>query len=772
MSHNEKPAPGARRRGPEESNARAGAKASAAPTPEQSGTIDAAAAAAFLRWLRPDGPWTLTAIDPSTEEISTITARSDDVAVSFARLHNGKGRNIYYSVNRTKPKLRKKASKGDIAAAEYVHVDLDPRDDESAEDAKTRHMERLATFDPHPTAVVDSGNGIQALWRLDAPVPSDRFAEVEAASAGVLDALGGDRGTQNVDRILRLPGTRNFPTATKRARGRTECDARVVTLEDTRHPLSAFPAAQRSTPTARPAMNGLSMTPEFAVTVAADHSNGAGIHVDPVDPAQIEAALAAIPSCDRDVWYRVGAALYSAFDGSDEGFAIFDSWSRTTTRGNYSEESARKQWDNSAAFTDIHVGTIFHLASEADPNWRDVVRDDPQPEPEPQPVEAAAPKSSAPQPEKPKTTAAPPRPTSGLVVRALSSYEMEPVRWLWPNRFPLGKLSIIIGDPQEGKSQIAANIEARVTRGGAWPNDEGIAPQGNVLIFAAEDGVADTIRPRFEAAGGDPSKVHVIEAVHIHQRGLRGFDLSTDLERLEAEVRRIGDVRLIRFDPISAYMGAGKIDSHNNTDVRAVLTALSAFADRNRVTVLGISHLPKNSTAKAAVLAIGSVAFSAAARSVYLVVPDTEQSGRRLFLRAKNNLAPANVPGLAYRFEVRQVADDITAPVIKWDSERITITADEAMAAAKGGRSSNQARAAVWLRTVLANGPRSADTVIREGEAAGFTDKILRAAREKVGVITTKGNGKGAGWTWALPEAREPLGQQEMELTEDGHQVP
>ena len=183
----------------------------------------------FLQKLRPRGPWVLTAIKPDGPT-KTVTARTADEVRSFVRAHNGK-RNLYYSVNPTRGATAKKAAKTDIAAIEYALADLDPAEGESSTEARARYLTQLKNFQPQPTAIINSGNGIQALWRLKEPIvlapprpnakgkadfsPEDGaiIADVEARIADVMVRLGAKPGTQNIDRILRLPGTinRNCP---------------------------------------------------------------------------------------------------------------------------------------------------------------------------------------------------------------------------------------------------------------------------------------------------------------------------------------------------------------------------------------------------------------------------------------------------------------------------------------------------------------------------------------------------------------------------------
>jgi hypothetical protein len=133
-------------------------------------------AISFLEQLRPGGPWVLTAIMPDGPTVTT-TVRTAIEIESFIQEHNGK-RNQYYSVNPTRMSMSKKAAKKDIAAIEYLLGDLDPRNDETSEQAKARYLTRLETFEPKATALVDGGNGIQGLWRLNPSIPPGRCQRV------------------------------------------------------------------------------------------------------------------------------------------------------------------------------------------------------------------------------------------------------------------------------------------------------------------------------------------------------------------------------------------------------------------------------------------------------------------------------------------------------------------------------------------------------------------------------------------------------------------
>jgi hypothetical protein len=215
-------------------------------------------ASGFLARLRPGGPWVLTAIHPTSGKIETITAHNKTEACDFIRLHDGT-RNLYYSVNPIRTAMTRKAAKKDIAAIEYLLGDLDPHDGESPEDAKARYLKALETFEPAATAIIDSGNGIQGLWKLATRIelaepvgqtfPAETaaiIADIEARSAALMTRLGSVAGTQNIDRILRLPGTTNLPNKKKLKAGRVACPTRLIRFIGSRYPLDAFPAPEPS----------------------------------------------------------------------------------------------------------------------------------------------------------------------------------------------------------------------------------------------------------------------------------------------------------------------------------------------------------------------------------------------------------------------------------------------------------------------------------------------------------------------------------------------
>ena len=352
----------------------------------------------------------------------------------------------------------------------------------------------------------------------------------------------------------------------------------------------------------------------------------------------------------------------------------------------------------------------------------------------------------------------------------------EKVEWLWAGRLARGKHSTLAGEQGSGKSQLSIKIIADITTGGLWPCGEGqCLIKGNIIILSAEDGAADTIVPRLTAAAADLERVHIVSAVrNIDGNGRRTFNLQTDIDALERKIAQIGDVVLVVVDPISSYLG--RTDSHKNSEVRGVLEPLAAMAERTRVAILSITHFSKPgaaSTAKALHRIIGSTAFTAAPRVALAVIEDAESPGRYLVLHAKNNLAPPP-QGLAYRLEQTIIEGGIVASRVAWETEPVTMTANQAMAAdaagSEGGRTADEARE--FLQDILGNGPVPHKEVRSAAEGAGLTWASVRRAKDRLGVtsvresIGTSGDGR---WVWSLQGAQGAHFNKVGTLHENGH---
>jgi P4 family phage/plasmid primase-like protien len=199
----------------------------------------------FLQWLRPEGPWVLTAIPPEGGRTETKTFTDPGQARGWLEALSGR-QNLYFMVNPARRDLTSKASKDDVEELAFLHVDVDPRKGEDLAKEQARAIKVLEDFSPSPSAIIFSGGGYQAFWRLEEPVfvggDVNRIAESEAYNRQMEIVLGGDH-CWNIDRIMRIPGTINVPDEKKRKRGRTETLATIVEMSDVAYPLHDFTPA-------------------------------------------------------------------------------------------------------------------------------------------------------------------------------------------------------------------------------------------------------------------------------------------------------------------------------------------------------------------------------------------------------------------------------------------------------------------------------------------------------------------------------------------------
>jgi putative DNA primase/helicase len=228
---------------------------------------------------------------------------------------------------------------------------------------------------------------------------------------------------------------------------------------------------------------------------------------------------------------------------------------------------------------------------------------------------------------------------------------------------------------------------------------------------------------------------------------------------LRALIDKLGDVSMIIIDPVASYVGGGKINTHMNSEVRSFLTPLTDMAAEKRVFVLGVVHFNKKADVNSAILRISdSLAYVAAARHVYVCVEDAEVEGRRLFVKAKNNLSPDS-RALSYFTEGVHVGrdndlhQDIIAPRVAWGTEHVNVTANDAMAANAACGASRHAKqeAQEFLKTRLAAGPVKSEDLFEEAKANSISAATLRRAQKDLNVRATKGGGFAGSWFWELP---------------------
>ena len=356
------------------------------------------------------------------------------------------------------------------------------------------------------------------------------------------------------------------------------------------------------------------------------------------------------------------------------------------------------------------------------------------------------------------------------VLTCMADVKPEPVRWLWPKRIALGKLTLLVGDPGLGKSFITLDMAARISRGAFWPDcPNATNPVGGVVLLSAEDDLSDTIRPRLDAAGANVSRIMALEAVKVADvegttERQMPFDLAADLDALDDAIRQTNGCRLVVLDPITAYLG--RTDSHRNAEIRGLLAPLSELAIRHGVAVVAVTHLRKGD-GPAMYRAMGSLAFVAAARAAFAVCRDREDltGQRRFVLPIKNNIGNDET-GLAYSLEAPLGHG---MPVVRWEAKPVDVSVDDVLAFQRpkspGPDPIERDEATEWLQNALADGPQPAKELLTQAGKDGITVGTLKRAKRELGVRASK-NGWDGGWNWRLPlEANEGAEHDQTQIT-------
>jgi hypothetical protein len=334
------------------------------------------------------------------------------------------------------------------------------------------------------------------------------------------------------------------------------------------------------------------------------------------------------------------------------------------------------------------------------------------------------------------------------VGKLLSGVEPEEVAWLWPSRLALGKLALVDGDPGLGKSAMTLDLAARVSAGKGFPDGAECEPAG-VVLLSAEDGLADTIRPRLDAAGADTSKILALATAPDEDGHDRLLSIPEDLGLIEKGIRRVG-ARLVVVDPLMAFL-SGDTNTHRDQDVRRALAPLAGLAERTGAAVLVVRHLNKAAANNPLYRGGGSIGIIGAARMAFVVGKDPQDEDRRVLAFTKNNLAK---PPASLMFALEEAGNDAVRVIWLGESE---VSAKDLLATPRDEEHADTRGAAVeFLNEVLADGPVSASQVREEAEDAGISLRTLERAKKTVGIISYRENvagekrGKGR-WYWRLP---------------------
>ena len=306
--------------------------------------------------------------------------------------------------------------------------------------------------------------------------------------------------------------------------------------------------------------------------------------------------------------------------------------------------------------------------------------------------------------EKPATLKRKPKAKPKLVQSLSSSVEEEELRWLWENRFLIGHVNMLAGDPGLGKSLIAVDASARVSTGTSWP-DGSPCELGKVVFCTTEDAFASVVKPRLSAAGADHNQITFIEGVEYPEGDEGALFLDEHIGLIDEELtRQKGEVRLVIFDTLQSYVG-DNTNTNNNASSRRIMTPLKRLAEKHQVAVLCLEHLTKgNRPGNTTYRVQGSIAFTGAARAVWIVVPDPKDKNRRIVQSSKTNLSPDDEGlGLSYHIE-----GEVGRPVIVWEETNLSDSLADLMAEDAGSRAYSDeeakgefARACEWLKAVV-----------------------------------------------------------------------
>lgn len=312
------------------------------------------------------------------------------------------------------------------------------------------------------------------------------------------------------------------------------------------------------------------------------------------------------------------------------------------------------------------------------------------------------------------------------------------VEWLWYPYIPYGKITIVEGDPGEGKTTLVLKLAAALSRGLPLPCDDDREREPIHIIYqTAEDGIDDTIKPRLEKAGADCSMIRVIDETEK--------ELSMIDDGLEQAIVETG-ARLVILDPIQAYIGA-KVDMHRANEIRPVLKHLGMIAEKYNCAIVLIGHMNKAAGSKSTYRGLGSIDIQATARSVLLVARLRDKPNIRIMAHDKSSLAPT---GDAIGFEMTEESGMIC--IGPYD-----ITIDELLSGNEGRGKKKLDIAENFIKEYFGSRKEIiTNDILQEAARRGIKRNMLLSAKKKLGIASGKGKTDDgiSYWTWIMPEER------------------
>ena len=306
----------------------------------------------------------------------------------------------------------------------------------------------------------------------------------------------------------------------------------------------------------------------------------------------------------------------------------------------------------------------------------------------------------------------PSKPETVKIIR-MSDVELTPVEWLWKPYLPFGKLSVLQGNPGEGKTYFAMHLAAACTNGKLLPNMERMEPF-NVIYQTAEDGLGDTVKPRLIEAGADLDRVLVIDDSEVQ--------LTLSDERIEKAIIE-NNARLVIIDPIQAYLGAD-VDMNRANEVRPIFMRLGQVAQRTGCAILLIGHLNKAAGMQSLQRGLGSIDIAAAVRSVMFIGKLKHDPTMRILTHEKSSLAP---PGASLAFSLGDEGG------FRWVGE-YDITADEMLSGIEPQRETKTQQAKDLICALLAGGKQGlSEDIDKAALERGIPGRTVRDAKRELG---------------------------------------
>ena len=307
----------------------------------------------------------------------------------------------------------------------------------------------------------------------------------------------------------------------------------------------------------------------------------------------------------------------------------------------------------------------------------------------------------------------------------MSEVQSQEIEWLRYPFIPYGKLTIVQGDPGGGKTTLILNIAARLSKGEGLDSDMKLTEPMKIIYQTAEDGLADTVKPRLEKAGADCERIVVIDE--------SDKSLSMADERLEEAIIQTG-ARMLILDPIQAYLGGG-MDMNRANEARDMTKRLGALAEKYKCAIILIGHMNKASGSKSTYRGLGSIDFQATARSVLVVGRIKVDTSLRVIAHDKSSLAPEG-SSIAFRMDKDNG--------FTWEGI-YDITVEELLSGESRGQKTKDAKS--FLAEILAEGQLSCNEITEAAKERGIKKKTLWNAKKEMNIDSVK---VGNQWYWTL----------------------